>query len=101
MASYKIVFKPSVQKDLRSLPKSVIARVLSQIEVLRKYPFPRQSVKLAGAEQLYRIRVGGYRMEDTGREKENQFRLGVQLQREKLEFRKEQFHLKEKKRTER
>jgi mRNA-degrading endonuclease RelE of RelBE toxin-antitoxin system len=26
MASYNIVFKPSVEKDLRSLPKSVIAR---------------------------------------------------------------------------
>lgn len=62
MAFYNIVFKPSVEKDLRSLPKSVIARVLRQIEVLRKNPFPRQSVKLAGAEQLYRIRVGDYRV---------------------------------------
>ena len=62
MASYNIVFKPSVEKDLRSLPKSVIARVLRQIEVLGKNPFPRQSVKLAGAEQLYRIRVGDYRV---------------------------------------
>jgi len=62
MASYNIVFKPSVEKDLRSLPKSVIARVLRQIEVLRKNPFPRQSVKLAGAEQLYRMRVGDYRV---------------------------------------
>ncbi len=62
MASYNIVFKPSVEKDLRSLPKSVIGRVLRQIEVLRKNPFPRQSVKLAGAEQLYRIRVGDYRV---------------------------------------
>jgi mRNA interferase RelE/StbE len=62
MASCNIVFKPSVEKDLRSLPKSVIARVLRQIEVLRENPFPRQSVKLAGAEQLYRIRVGDYRV---------------------------------------
>ena len=40
-------------------------------------------------------------MEDKGKQKENQFRLEVQLQREKLEFKKEQFYLKEKKRTER
>ena len=33
-------------------------------------------------------------MEDRGKKKENQFRVGVQLQREKLEFRKEQFYLK-------
>ena len=26
MASYNIVFKPSIEKDLRSLPKSVIVR---------------------------------------------------------------------------
>jgi hypothetical protein len=40
-------------------------------------------------------------MEDKGKQKENQSRLEFQLQREKLEFRKEQFYLKEKKRTER
>jgi hypothetical protein len=36
-------------------------------------------------------------MEDKGKQKENQSKLEVQLQREKLEFRKEQFYLKEKK----
>ena len=40
-------------------------------------------------------------MEDKGKQKENQSRLEVQLQREKLEFRKEQFYLKEKNRTRR
>ena len=40
-------------------------------------------------------------MEDKGKQKDNQFRLVVQLQREKLEFKREQFHLKEKKRTRR
>jgi hypothetical protein len=40
-------------------------------------------------------------MEDKGRQKENQFKLAVELQREKLEFKKEQSYLKEKKRTER
>jgi len=62
MASYSIVFKPSVEKDLRSLPKSVIPRVVRHIEALKENPFPRQSVKLAGAERLYRIRVGNYRV---------------------------------------
>ena len=62
MASYKIDFKPSVEKDLRSLPQPVIARVFKQIEALRDEPFPRQSIKLAGAEHLYRIRIGDYRV---------------------------------------
>jgi mRNA interferase RelE/StbE len=62
MASYNIVFKPSVGKDLRSLPKPMVARVLKQIESLRENPFPPQHVKLAGAERLYRIWVGDYRV---------------------------------------
>jgi len=40
-------------------------------------------------------------MEDKTKQKETQFKLEVQLQREKLEFKREQFYLKEKKRTER
>lgn len=62
MASYRIVFKPSVEKDLRALPKSVVARILERIESLKDDPLPRQSIKLAGAEQLYRIRIGDYRI---------------------------------------
>ena len=62
MESYKVVLKPSVEKDLRSLPASVVARVLKVIEELRDEPIQRQSIKLAGAEELYRIRVGNYRV---------------------------------------
>ena len=62
MASYNVVLKPSVEKDLRALPKSVVARVIKRIEVLKGEPFPRQSIKLAGAEQLYRVRIGDYRV---------------------------------------
>jgi len=40
-------------------------------------------------------------MEDKGKQKENQFKLEVQLQRDRIEFKREQFCLKEKKRTER
>ena len=40
-------------------------------------------------------------MEEKGRQKENQFKVRVQLQRDKLEFRKKQLYLKERKRTER
>ena len=62
MTSYNISFKPSVEKDLRPLPKSVVARVIEQIESLKTDPFPRQAIKLSGAERLYRIRVGNYRI---------------------------------------
>jgi mRNA interferase RelE/StbE len=57
MASYKVVFKPSVEKDLRSLSKSVVERIFKRIEALKDEPLPRQSIKLAGAEQLCRVRA--------------------------------------------
>lgn len=62
MASYSIVLKPSVERDLRTLPKQVVARVIKRIEDLKGQPLSRQSVKLEGAENLYRVRVGDYRI---------------------------------------
>jgi mRNA interferase RelE/StbE len=62
MASYKVIIKPSVYKDLRILPKATARRVIQNIERLHENPKPRQSIKLAGAEHLYRIRVGDYRI---------------------------------------
>jgi mRNA interferase RelE/StbE len=62
MASYKVVLKPSVEKDLRSVPKTTIQRILTQIDTLAEDPFPSQSAKLSGARNLYRLRVGDYRI---------------------------------------
>jgi mRNA interferase RelE/StbE len=62
MASYKVIQKPSVDKDLRSLPKAAIARVVKSFELLANEPFPRQALKLEGGEELYRLRVGDYRV---------------------------------------
>lgn len=50
MASYNVIFKSSVEKDLRRLAKFVIARVLTAIEELADEPLPPQSVKLEGKE---------------------------------------------------
>ena len=62
MASYNVDFKPSVHKDFRRLPKSVIGRVMKRIEKLKDEPFPHGVEKLEGAERLYRVRVGDYRI---------------------------------------
>ncbi len=62
MASYNVVFKPSVERDLRRLPKSVVVRAMARIEDLQSDPLPRQTVKLSDSERLYRIRVGDYRI---------------------------------------
>lgn len=62
MASYDVTLKPSVQKDLRPLPKSVVQRVIKRLEQLQEDPFPPGAEKLEGTERLYRIRVGDYRI---------------------------------------
>ena len=62
MDSFEILYKPSTEKDLRLLPRPTIARVLSAINRLADDPFPKQALKLKGTEQLYRLRVGDYRV---------------------------------------
>jgi len=62
MASYSINLKRSVEKDLRRLPGAQLPRVLSAIDQLASDPHPRGVAKLSGAEALYRVRVGEYRI---------------------------------------
>lgn len=61
MAFYKIVFRKSVSKDLRGLPKKDIQRILAAIRSLAKEPHPPTSKKLSGQER-YRLRQGNYRI---------------------------------------
>lgn len=62
MDSYNIRFQPSVDKDIRRISGAVLVRIFKRIESLAFEPFPRGVVKLSGAEGLYRIRVGDYRI---------------------------------------
>jgi mRNA interferase RelE/StbE len=61
MASYKIFFKKSVQKDLSSIPKKFLKKILSRIENLGEDPRPAGCEKLTGQER-YRLRQGRYRI---------------------------------------
>lgn len=62
MEPYNIQFKRSAQKDLRKLERVLISRVLSAVESLSSHPTPRNSKKLKGVENIYRIRLGKYRI---------------------------------------
>jgi mRNA interferase RelE/StbE len=61
MASYKITFKSSVEKDLRKLDKAQLEKIMTVIQELSSNPFPINSRKLVGSEKTYRVRVGDYR----------------------------------------
>ena len=62
MAAYSIEFKPSVEKDFRSIPKTVASRVWEKIVALAEEPLPRGVMKISDSEGLYRIRAGDYRI---------------------------------------
>ena len=61
MAEYEILFKESVYKDLKNIPKVDLKKILSKIEKLADDPRPPGSQKLTGLE-LHRIRQGVYRI---------------------------------------
>ena len=61
MARYSLLFKKSVSKDLRSIPKQDVQRILQRIDMLIDDPRPSGSEKLS-TQELYRIRQGRYRI---------------------------------------
>ncbi|MBI4704281.1 MAG: type II toxin-antitoxin system RelE/ParE family toxin [Deltaproteobacteria bacterium] len=62
MAAFSVVLKPSVHRDLRGLPAGAVRRVWERIRALALDPLPAGTAKLAGADRLYRVRVGDYRV---------------------------------------
>ncbi|OGQ97392.1 MAG: addiction module antitoxin [Deltaproteobacteria bacterium RIFOXYD12_FULL_57_12] len=61
MAVYSIFFKDSVTKDLDSIPKNDLRRIIERIGDLAANPRPVGCEKLSGQEK-YRFRQGNYRI---------------------------------------
>ena len=59
MEKYELVFKRSVAKDLRRLPKKDVKRILDQINLLITDPRGPGFLRLSGLDR-YRVRVGSY-----------------------------------------
>lgn len=62
MTDYVLRFKTSAAKELRNLSSEIKQRIVLAIDELSQNPRPSGVVKLQGEEQLYRIRVGDYRI---------------------------------------
>ncbi len=62
MAKYAIDIKPSARKELENLSDRLIARLISKIEDLAANPRPSRCRKLRGHKDLWRVRVGDYRV---------------------------------------
>lgn len=59
---YRVEFKPSAARALRKLDADIQRRVIARVETLTENPRPPGAEKLEGMRDLYRIRVGDYRI---------------------------------------
>jgi mRNA interferase RelE/StbE len=59
---YKIIINKSVIQVLRKLPKDLLGRISQAIDDLSNEPRPVGCKKLEGYDNLYRIRVGDWRI---------------------------------------
>ena len=62
VAEYTVVFARSARRELERLEAGVAGRIISRVEALAEDPRPRGCVKLQGAADLWRIRIGDYRV---------------------------------------
>ena len=60
--TYRIEFTPTANRDFRGLPQDIQRRLRPKIDGLAENPRPRGVETLTGEENLYRIRVGDYRI---------------------------------------
>ncbi|MGA7731172.1 MAG: type II toxin-antitoxin system RelE/ParE family toxin [Chloroflexia bacterium] len=59
---YTITFTRSARREIERLPSNVVQRVYPHIEALAENPRPPGCHKIVGAQNLWRIRVGDYRV---------------------------------------
>lgn len=59
---YTVLLKPAAERELSRLPAPIQKRVAVKLRALRDNPRPVGVEKLQGEDDLYRVRVGDYRI---------------------------------------
>jgi len=59
---YAITFARPARKELESLDRPLVDRILPVIESLTQNPRPAKCKKLSGVQNRWRIRIGDYRV---------------------------------------
>jgi len=62
MASYRIEVSATAERQIRKLPRDDQVRVLRAIRPLASAPYPPGARKVRGYDDVFRIRVGNYRI---------------------------------------
>ena len=70
MGSYEVRMTRTAEKELIALPKSIVPVLWRKIRALASEPKPKQSRKLKGVEEAYRLRIRDYRVIYTVDDKE-------------------------------
>ncbi len=59
---FEIYLERSAEKRLRNLSGNIFRRIIPNIKLLKNDPKPAGCRKIVGAERVYRIRIGDYRV---------------------------------------
>lgn len=59
---WQVIIARKAERTLKRLPRDVVQRLSAAIDALSADPRPEGSRKLAGFDNLYRVRVGGWRI---------------------------------------
>jgi mRNA interferase RelE/StbE len=62
MSKYNVLLTKSAEKELYRLPQTVIKKLVATIGALADNPRPVGCKKLKGFKNLWRIRIGNYRI---------------------------------------
>lgn len=62
MGDYTITFAHSARKEMEDFDAQIVNRIFPKIEALAKTPRPTGCRKLQGEKNLWRIRIGDYRV---------------------------------------
>ena len=60
--AYSVRIRPTAQRQIKKLSRSVQARIVRRLEQLTADPRPRGVEKLTAKDNLYRLREGDYRI---------------------------------------
>ncbi|HJD55500.1 MAG TPA: type II toxin-antitoxin system RelE/ParE family toxin [Rickettsia endosymbiont of Pyrocoelia pectoralis] len=61
-SEYKIELAPNAQRQLKKLSKQLQLTIIQKLEDLKTTPLPVGIKKLSGIDNLYRLRIGNYRV---------------------------------------
>ena len=67
---YSVLLSPPAERQLRSFAPAIQKRLVKRMKSLQNDPRPSGVTKLAGEDNLYRIREGDYRLIYTVQDKE-------------------------------